>query len=134
MAVKSIATIAIRTVVTTCPTAIAAHAEHGQRRDRLNHDDAVKDQVPKSESSPQACGSASRSGCHVRVLDYDVAKLSTIKTIKPAEADIILPADNRSDSLALHSPTGNACCIPKCSSSAGHRVEMICPRDTDIRA
>ena len=63
--------------------AIAEHAEYRHRRDRLNHDDAVKDEVPKSQSPPKTRGrrSASGSGCHVRVLDYVAAKLSTIKTI-----------------------------------------------------
>ena len=112
--------------------AVAQHAEHRHGRDWLNHDDAVKDEVPKSESSPQARGrrSASGSGCHVRVLDYATTKLSTIKTI-------FLKSETRRNHLAefqtLHASTGcrtyhlKFCrnrrrgCFPRASGSANCR-------------
>jgi hypothetical protein len=50
MAVNSIATIAIRMLVTTWPWARSLnHAEHGHRRRRLDDDDAVENQIPQRE-------------------------------------------------------------------------------------
>ncbi len=60
--------------------AIAEHAEHRHGRNRLNDDDAVKNQVPKSEGAPQA--GRSGSGCHLGVLDYACAKLSILKRFR----------------------------------------------------
>ncbi len=58
-------------------------SRHGCRR--LNDDDPVQDQVPQSQSAAQT-QRVSRGfgggGCHVRVLDYAAAKLSTTKVRK----------------------------------------------------
>ncbi len=53
---------------------VAENSVSGHRRGRLDHDDAVKNQVPERERSSKAQGwgrgSPGWSGCHSRVLDY----------------------------------------------------------------
>ena len=55
-------------------SSIAENAVSGHGRRRLDHNDAVKNQVPKRERSSKSQGwgrgGPGWSGCHSRVLDY----------------------------------------------------------------
>jgi hypothetical protein len=78
MAVKTMAIMAIKMLVNhMAPTSIAEYPVGGHGRRRLDHDDAVKNQVPKRERSakPQAWrgggSSTGRSSFHSRVVDAE---------------------------------------------------------------
>src|SRR5207244_12803032 len=79
---------------------LLCHAIEGYGRNRLNENNAVKDQIPKSENALEPWGRNSRScGFHSRVLDYVRVGLSILKRFRSSAG--ILPAVGQASRLPV---------------------------------
>ena len=77
-----------------------SHSIKRHRRDGLNQDDAIEDEVPKSENALEPVGRSNGSrGFHSRVLDYVRMGLSILKRFRSSAG--ILPAVGQASRLPV---------------------------------